>query len=347
MPTLLYLKLRLQAILFRSLTSLVGILDRHLSTPLPAPVAFRRKIPAAVGKTGGSINLLFYTPKSYRSRPWSATNASAGQFKGYPVVINFHGSGFCVSNAKDDARWSAAVVEHGHYLKDAVVVSVEYRLAPEYPFPTAIEDCVSAVLYIWSHAEELGLDAARTAFSGFSAGGNLTYTTAIRLHEELLSQGAAETQAGVSAGKLMALASFYPSVDWTKSRAERDASNPNLISAIPPLMYRFFDSSYLAPKPDMKSPLLSPGLAPDQLLLDALPDNMILITCGGDQLLVEAETLRKRLRELGKRVDGYTVEGAPHAWDKRPTFRKGNESRDKAYELVVRRLQELWGMETA
>jgi putative ergosteryl-3beta-O-L-aspartate hydrolase len=87
---------------------------------------------------------------------------------------------------------------------------------------------------------------------------------------------------------------------------------------------------------------LSPGLAPDELLKEALPQNMVMITCWGDGLLHEGEVFRKRLRLLGKRVDGYTVEGVPHGWDKWPSWRKGNVSRDKAYKSAVGSLKEFW-----
>lgn len=67
----------------------------------------------------------------------------------------------------------------------AVVASVDYRLAPEYHFPTAVEDGVDAVLYVARHAEELWLDVDKIAVSGFSAGGNMAFTVPLRLQEEL------------------------------------------------------------------------------------------------------------------------------------------------------------------
>jgi len=117
-------------------------------------------------------------------------------------------------------------------------------------------------------------------------------------------------------GKLASLVRFYPAVDWTKTRAQRNASNPNFTPIITPIFDGLFDQSYLSPKSNMYSPLLSPGLAPDQLLKEVLPQNMVMITCWGDGLLVEDEKLRGRLKVLGKRVDGYMVEGVVNGWDK-------------------------------
>ncbi|KAK4070234.1 hypothetical protein Purlil1_13530 [Purpureocillium lilacinum] len=74
--------------------------------------------------------------------------------KSRPALINFHGGGFVLGRATDDARWiSAAAVA-----LDAVVFSVNYRLAPRYPFPTAVEDCADSIIYIHNHAEQLGVD---------------------------------------------------------------------------------------------------------------------------------------------------------------------------------------------
>lgn len=108
--------------------------------------------------------------KSMQARRWG----------GYPVVINFHGGGFTLGSATDDARWCGTVVDECH----AVVVSVDYRLAPECPFPTAVEDGVDAVLWIHEHATELGIDPDKIALSGFSSGGNMAFTVPLRLYDE-------------------------------------------------------------------------------------------------------------------------------------------------------------------
>ena len=108
-------------------------------------------------------------------------STSARRWGGYPVVINFHGGGFTLGNSHDDARWCGTVVDECN----AVVVSVDYRLAPEHPFPTAVEDGVDSVIYIHQHAEELGIDQNKIALSGFSSGGNMCFTVPLRLYDEL------------------------------------------------------------------------------------------------------------------------------------------------------------------
>ena len=171
-------------------------------------------------------------------------------------------------------------------------MSVEYGLAPEYHFPMGIDDCVDAILWIWKHADEYGLDKSRVVLSGFSAGGNFSFAVPLRLHARL-----AEKNNGVlpeAIGKLMGIIAFYPSVDWTKTRTERTASNA--ISGtkwpIPKVLFDLFDNSYLYPQPlDMSSPYLFPGLASEQMLVEALPDKMAIYTFEWDQLLVEGETI--------------------------------------------------------
>jgi acetyl esterase/lipase len=308
--------------------------DLYLSHPLPQRVSFIREITLNSSSVLGSIELLFYTPPSYVK-----ILTSAGMKQKHPLLVNFHGGGFTIGHAGDDARWATAVASQ----TSAVVVSVNYRLAPEHPFPIGIEDCVSAVLWLWKHAEEYNLDVSKTVFSGFSAGGNLAYAVSIRLHEEFekMKREKKREFEELQEGKLLSLVVFYGSVDWTQSRAERDASNLNLVPTIPAALFRIFDESYLYAQPDMRSPLLSPGLAPE-LLRDNLPDKLVIISCGGDQLLAETERFRKRLVNLGKVVEGYAVEGVGHGWDKNPTFKKGDVKRDEVYELAVKSLQHVW-----
>ncbi|KAK9481859.1 Alpha/Beta hydrolase protein [Lipomyces starkeyi] len=327
------LSLRLTAFIYRSLSVIFTALDLYVSLPLPRRASFQKWIPSTVSKTRGSIRLLFYTPESF-VRARSASSDSV-QRKRYPVLVNFHGGGFCIGNPHDDARWATAVVE----AQDAVVVSVGYRLAPEYPHPVAVDDGVDAILWIWEHAHELNLDRTRIALSGFSAGGNLSFAVALKLNE-IVQKRMARVEI-----QLVGIVAFYPSVDWTQTRADRTASNiiSREKSLIPERMFKFFDASYLYPQPiDMGSPYLSPGLASEQLLVAGLPERLMVYSCEWDQLLVETEKFRQQLQGLGKKVGGRMVEGEAHAWDKRPSFMKGDEKRDRVYAESTAALGKMW-----
>jgi acetyl esterase len=95
-------------------------------------------------------------------RPKSATGAT-------PLVMNFHGGGWVSGDIRQSEWWASSVAARS----GATVISVEYRLAPEHPFPTPVEDCYAATVWVTEHADELGVDAARLAVMGDSAGGNI------------------------------------------------------------------------------------------------------------------------------------------------------------------------------
>lgn len=90
-----------------------------------------------------------------------------------PVVIFIHGGGFVIG---DIEVYNALCTEIAHHL-DLPVVSVEYRLAPEYPFPAAPDDCEAAARWIASSPQQLGRVATGLVITGDSAGGNLTIVT--------------------------------------------------------------------------------------------------------------------------------------------------------------------------
>lgn len=96
-----------------------------------------------------------------------------------PALVFIHGGGWwggSVEESDPTARRRAVGA-------DCVVVSVEYRLAPEHPFPAGLDDCWTATKWVFEHAEELGIDPARIAISGESAGGNLAAAVTLLARE--------------------------------------------------------------------------------------------------------------------------------------------------------------------
>ncbi len=86
-----------------------------------------------------------------------------------PAILYIHGGGFFVGSIDTEHMGSTALARQ----LGVVVVSVDYRLAPEHPFPAGIEDCYAALVWLHDHADELGVDTARIAVNGGSAGGGL------------------------------------------------------------------------------------------------------------------------------------------------------------------------------
>jgi acetyl esterase len=114
---------------------------------------------------GGPLRLRVYTPEGQ------------GPF---PLMVFFHGSGFvlCSLDTHDGmCRNLAAGI-------GCVVVSVDYRLAPEHKFPAGPDDCLAATRWAVAHAAELGADGRRVLVAGDSAGGNMAAVTALRLRDE-------------------------------------------------------------------------------------------------------------------------------------------------------------------
>ncbi|WP_415971729.1 alpha/beta hydrolase fold domain-containing protein [Rhodococcus sp. 077-4] len=97
-----------------------------------------------------------------------------------PVLVWIHGGGFAIGTAESSNSFCVDVARELGF----AVANVEYRLAPETPFPGPLNDCYAALTYIHTHADELGLDASRIALGGQSAGGGLAAGTALKARDE-------------------------------------------------------------------------------------------------------------------------------------------------------------------
>ena len=115
----------------------------------------------------GSIGIRIY---------WPATHSDSSL---QPVVVFFHGGGFVMG----DLDTHDGTCRQHAVGADAVVVSVDYRLAPEHPYPAAVEDAWAATLWVAEHAVEIGADTTRLAVAGDSAGGNIAAVIAQRARD--------------------------------------------------------------------------------------------------------------------------------------------------------------------
>jgi acetyl esterase/lipase len=131
--------------------------------PPPDRTDVRKEDRLVPGRAGDpQVPVRIYTPTAGASGPRGC-------------VVEIHGGGFLLGNVAMMDPWCQNVAAE----LDAVVVSVEYRLAPEHPFPAGVEDCYAALCWTAQQAGALGVDAARIAIAGQSAGGGLAAGTAL------------------------------------------------------------------------------------------------------------------------------------------------------------------------
>jgi acetyl esterase/lipase len=122
----------------------------------------------AIGGPAGPLAIRIY---------WPSTGSEGSPA---PAVVFFHGGGFVTG----DLDTHDGTCRQHAVGADAIVVSVDYRLAPEHPYPAAVEDAWAATRWVAEHAAEIGADATRLAVAGDSAGGNLAAVMAQRARDE-------------------------------------------------------------------------------------------------------------------------------------------------------------------
>jgi len=208
-----------------------------------------------------------------------------------PVIVYFHGGGMIMGTLDSFdglARNLAASC-------DAVVVSVEYRLAPEHRYPVANDEAYEAVRWVHEHAAELDVDASRIAVAGDSAGGSLAAGAALRIRDE-------------GGPALVAQLLFYPGL-------ERAVDRPSLAEfADGPLLTRadvaWMKELYLGPDPEADTAYGVPALAED---LSGLPD-AVVVTAEADPLRDGVEDYGRRLREAGVQTALLRYPGVCHGF---------------------------------
>lgn len=247
--------------------------------PDAPPIAEVREVVMTAGSARPPVRARLY-------RPFAA--APEGML---PLLIYFHGGGWTVGDLDSyDVLCRELAVGAG-----CAVLSVEYRLAPEHPFPAAVEDADLAVRWSVRHARQLGIDCARVAVGGDSAGGNLAAVAAImardRGHPDL---------------RLQLL--VYPATDQSMQRdSHRRFAQGHLltIDAI-----RRFQCGYLRNEADFHDWRAAPLLAPD---LSRLAPAYI-IAAENDPLVDDGLAYAERLRDAGVEVTYSCYSGMIHSF---------------------------------
>jgi acetyl esterase len=232
------------------------------------------------------------------------------------VLVHYHGGGWVGGSiGNDDLRCHVTSCR-----ARIVVVSVEYRLAPEHRFPAGLEDAYAALIWVSGNAAAIGGDPARIAVSGTSAGGNLATVVAMLARDR-----------GGPTIRLQLLT--YPICDTSLAQPSllENAEAPLLTTR----MMAWFIARYVPAGVDPANPLIAPLRATD---LGRLPPGIVL-TAGCDPLRDEAEAYAGRLKAAGADMMVQRHDGMVHGFITRaPDLPQSREAMTQMVKYLTERL---------
>lgn len=246
-------------------------IEGTLTSPVPASVRVRD----AVIPGEPSIPIRIYTPEGDRVR--------AG-------LLFAHGGGWA-SGSIEAADGHCGDLAAG---ADIVVVSVDYRLIPEHPFPAGLDDVSAALRWLAAHADEVGVDAARLAIGGESAGANLAAAAAVQARDA----GGPELKL-----QLFEVAVLDLTDTMTDSRREVLEQMPDFARSLEAVR-----DAYVASGADPHDPRVSPLLTPD---LSGLPP-ALLLAAEVDPVRDDSAAYAARLTAAGVAARSRTFAGIVH-----------------------------------
>jgi acetyl esterase len=213
----------------------------------------------------GDSRIIIITPKEVKQR--------------YPLFIHMHGGGFVRGYIKRDTIFCSMIASKA----GCKVIDIDYRLAPEYPFPAGLNECYDIVKWAFENAEELNVDKENIVVGGDSAGGNFTAAIALMAN-----------QSKDFKMKLQIL--DYPFLDAVTDPADKIKE----AGILPVERLRAFNALYLGIGEDKYNPFLSPVCAKKEMLYGLPP--ALVITAGKDCLRYEADKYAMMMVEAGVEV---------------------------------------------
>lgn len=197
------------------------------------------------------------------------------------VHINVHGGGFVRPHVLRDEVYSAKVADR----IQGIVVDVDYDLAPEYPYPTAFNQCYDVCKWVFSKLKDWDGDGKRVSMGGHSAGANLTAAVCLKANQTKEFQ-------------LCLQVLDYGCFDMVTDPADKPEAKTNLI---PVERGRMFSLAYTEGNRELlNDPFCSPLLAPDEMLI-GLPDALV-VSAGHDNFRFEDEKYALRMVHAGVKV---------------------------------------------
>jgi acetyl esterase len=235
----------------------------------------------AIPGPAGDIPIRIYVPEA-------ATTGSA------PGIVYFHGGGWVICGLDThDSGCRRLANEIG-----AVVVSVDYRLAPQHRYPAAIDDAYAATVWTADHVAELGIDPDRLAIAGDSAGGNLTAAVALKARD-------------LGTPALVFQLMIYPVIDSTAKRNDYPSKKENAVGFfLTTDQMDWYRNQYVTSDAASDEPYCSPNRAAS---LAGLPPACI-VTAEMDPLRDEAEEYARLLTDAGVDVTLYRADGMFHGF---------------------------------
>jgi acetyl esterase len=256
-----------------------------------------RVFEVAIPSPAGPIRCQVFSP------PGASPRSAAGLS---PMMLYVHGGGFTVGRSEDTAYITSRIAAENAM----VVVSVNNRLAPEWPFPAPLDDCLAALRWMQTNGGTLGGDGARMVVSGDSAGGNLAAALPIKARDE----GGAPPQATV----LLA-----PLTDFFVEEYESFERLAPLGIVYDTAFIGFIRGAYLVQGKNWAHPHASPARAD----LRNYPPTLI-VTGTADPLVDDNRAFAQKLRAAGgTRVEHFVRDTMPHGFYFFPgLFKQGDEA---------------------
>lgn len=251
---------------------------RVVSNPEPPEIAAVR--PLSIPAPHGAIPARLYMPKTLRK----ADGAS-------PCLVFFHGGGWVIGDLDSHDVVCRKLAHEG----ELIVISVDYRLAPEHKFPAAADDAIVATKWVVAHATSLGIDAKRLMVGGDSAGGNLAAVVAL---------AARDGDGPAIAGQVL----IYPATDFAMTHPSHREPETSIL--LTHSVIKWFCNHYLGGAADIDNWKASPARAKT---LAGLPPAYVL-TAGADPLRDEGDEYAKRLKEAGVPVTYKHFPGQFHGF---------------------------------
>ena len=209
----------------------------------------------------------------------------------YPAVVYFHGGGWVFGSIETHEAFTGFLAKE---LK-AKVFSVDYRLAPEHPYPIPLEDCEAAFNWVKDNSSDLGINSNRVSIGGDSAGGNLAASLCVKRKKEELSMPKAQLL-------------IYPVTDLTLKHPSIDEMAEGFFLTKDSMEY--FRDNYLKDKELVKDPLVSPLFSDD---LSSHPP-AVVVTAGFDPLRDEGDQYAQALRNANVEIYHRTHDSYIHGF---------------------------------